>query len=155
MNFQTRSSQLNGIVTMNVIKETEYMIVEWRMAMDSKELVLSVFASVFKVVAAIIIVMLICKGAFSAYEYGIRVFYEPPIESGEGEIIEVTITEKDTVKDIGEKLEKKGLIRDAFLFRMQEALSKYKGELLPGTYELSTAMTAEEMMKIMAEGESE
>ena len=139
---------------MKIVKEIEYMIVEWRMTMDSKELVLSIFASVFKVVAAIIIMMLVYKASLSAYEYGSRVFHEPPVESGEGKIIEVTISEGDTTKEIGEILAEKGLIRDAFLFRIQEALSKYNDELLPGTYELSTAMTAEEMMKIMAEGES-
>ena len=118
--------------------------------MNSKELVLSIFASVFKVVAAIIIIMLVYKCSLSAYEYGNRVFNEPPVSSGEGRMIEVTVSQGDTVKEIGELLERKGLIRDAFLFRIQEALSKYKDELMPGTYELSTAMTAEEMMEIMA-----
>lgn len=47
-------------------------------------------------------------------------------------------------------LEKKGLIRDALLFRIQEMLSAYKDELLPGTYELNTSMTTEEMMEIMS-----
>ena len=47
-------------------------------------------------------------------------------------------------------LEKNGLIRDAALFRVQEMLSAFKDEMRPGTYELNTSMTAEEMMQIMS-----
>jgi len=33
---------------------------------------------------------------------------------------------------------------------LQYLLSEYKQDFKPGTYDLSTAMTAEEMMKVMA-----
>ena len=118
--------------------------------MNSKEVVIPVFSTIFKIVVAVIIVMLVYKWSVSAYEYGQRVFNEPPVSSGSGRVITVTVEEGDTAKEIGNMLEKNGLIRDAKLFQIQEMLSKYKDKILPGTYELSTAMTTEEMMGIMS-----
>lgn len=122
--------------------------------MDSKEIVLSVFATVFKVVLAIIVIMLVYKWSLSAYEYGERVFNEPPVSSGEGRDVTVTVAEGDTVREIGEMLQDKGLIRDAKLFRLQEMLSEYKDKLKPGTYELNTSMRTEEMLAILSAGKA-
>ena len=118
--------------------------------MNSKEVVISVFSTVFKIVLAIIIVMLVYKWSLLAYDYGQRVFNEPPMSAGSGRTVTVIINEGDSAKEIGDKLEKNGLIRDAMLFRIQEMLSAYKDEMQPGTYELNTSMTTEEMMEIMA-----
>ena len=118
--------------------------------MNSKEVVISVFSTVFKIVLAIIIVMLVYKWSLMAYDYGQRVFNEPPMSAGSGRTVTIVVNEGDTAKEIGEKLEKNGLIRDAMLFRIQEMLSAYKDEMQPGTYELNTSMKTEEMMEIMA-----
>ena len=118
--------------------------------MNSKEVVISVFSTVFKIVLAIIIVMLVYKWSLLAFDYGQRVFNEPPMSAGDGRTVTVVVSEGDSAKEIGEKLEKSGLIRDAMLFRIQEMLSAYKNEMQPGTYELNTSMTTEEMMEIMS-----
>ncbi len=118
--------------------------------MKSKNVVMPVFSIVFKVVVAIIIVMLVYTWSKTAYEYGQRVFNEPPVSVGSGRNITVVVNQGDTAKEIGAMLKKNGLIRDAELFMIQEMLSAYKGEMQPGTYELSTAMTTEEMMEIMS-----
>ena len=123
--------------------------------MNSKEIVVSIFASAFKVVLAVIIIMLVYKGSITAYDYGQRVFNEPPITTGSGRTIRVTIAEGSTAREIGEELEKKGLIREARLFVIQEMLSEYKDKLQGGSYELSTSMTTHEMMEILAEGQSD
>ena len=62
----------------------------------------------------------------------------------------VAIVEGKSVMEIGQILEEKGLIRSAYLFYLQEMVSSYHGKLQPGVYELSTAMTPEEMIEIMA-----
>ena len=118
--------------------------------MNSKEVVASIFATVFKIVLAIIIVMLVYKLSLTAYEYGQRVFNEPPMTTGEGRTITVIVEEGDGAKEIGATLEQYGLIRDADLFRIQEMLSAYKDKMKPGAYELNTSMTTDEMMQIMS-----
>ena len=118
--------------------------------MNSKEVVVSIFSTVFKVVLAVIIVMLVYKWSLTAYEYGQRVFNEPPMTAGEGRTVTVVVEEGESAKEIAEDLEMNGLIRDANLFRVQEMLSAYKGKMKPGVYELNTSMTTEEMMAIMS-----
>ncbi len=120
--------------------------------MDSREIVESVFSVAFKIVLVVVAAMFIYKYAVIAYDYGYRIFSEQPMTSGEGRKVEVPITEDMDVKEIGQVLENKGLIRDANLFRMQERLSENHGKIQPGLYELSTSMTAEEMITVMSEG---
>ena len=123
--------------------------------MNSKEVVVSIFSTVFKVVLAIIIVMLVYKWSMTAYEYGQRVFNEPPMTVGDGRTMTVIVEEGDGAKEIGDTLENLGLIRDAELFRIQEMLSAYKDKMKPGAYELNTSMTTDEMMAIMSNGVEE
>ena len=72
-----------------------------------------------------------------------------------GRDVTVVIKEGDSVYQIGKTLKKKGLIDDAKIFVAQEMLSSYKGKLQPGTYILSTSMTPDEMMEILARENTE
>lgn len=101
------------------------------------------------------IIMLIYRGAIMAYDYGYRVFEEPPISVGEGRVISVTITEDMSPGEMGQLFLSKGLIRDDRLFVVQYYLSEFRKELKTGDFELSTAMTVEEMMEAMADAAKE
>ena len=68
---------------------------------------------------------------------------------GEGRSVTVTITEDMSAFEIGKLFESRGLVRDAKLFTIQYYLSEYLKDVGPGTFELSTAMTAEDMMAAM------
>ena len=118
-----------------------------------KEIIFSIFSVTVKVVLGILVVMFIYKYARVAYDYGYRVFTEPPIAMGSGREITVTIGEDASTKEIGEMLENKGLVRDGKLFILQELTSEHRGEIQPGKYSLSTNMTAYEMINIMARAE--
>lgn len=72
-----------------------------------------------------------------------------------GRDVTVVIKEGDSVYQIGKTLKKKGLIDDAKIFVAQEMLSSYKGKQQPGTYILSTSMTPDEMMEILARENTE
>ncbi len=104
---------------------------------------------IVKVVALVFIIMYIFRISAAAYDYGYRVFAEPPVSTGEGRTISVYI-EKQSAKDVGEMLQQKGLIRDANLFRIQELLSEHRGKIQPGIYDLNTSMTAQEMLTVIA-----
>ncbi|MBQ8591729.1 MAG: endolytic transglycosylase MltG [Lachnospiraceae bacterium] len=119
--------------------------------MKNGQIVGAVLGTILKVVVAAVLIVGIYKVSMTAYDYGFRIFGEPPVSEGEGRLITVTVPEGKSVMEIGELLVSVGLIRDAKLFYIQEMVSAYKDELKPGIYELSTSMTAEEMMAIMAE----
>lgn len=98
----------------------------------------------------IVAVVLIYRGAVMCYEYGYRIFQEPPISKGEGRVVSVTIPADYTVTSMASLLESKGLIRDSKLLILQYFCSEYREDIKAGTYELNTAMTAEEMFSVMA-----
>lgn len=124
--------------------------------MDIKQLIGSAIETIIKIVIAVFLVMFVYDTVIKAYDYGYRVFAEEPMTAGEGRTISISVGEGDSVRDIGNNLEEKGLIRDGNLFFIQELLSEYHGDIKPGIYDLNTSMTSAEMMEIMsAEPEEE
>lgn len=113
-------------------------------------LIATVVETIIKVVVLAVAVMFIVRGATKAYDFGYRVFADKPVSVSGGRTITVGISENMSVKDIAAMLEEKGLIEDADLFVVQELLSAYHGEIRPGIYDLSTDMTAAQMMEIMS-----
>jgi len=118
--------------------------------MSIKEVVGSTLELIIKAVVLVIAVMYIIRASAAGYEYGYRVFTEAPVSEGEGRTISVSVEEPVSAAEVGKMLEERGLIRDAKLFVIQELLSENHGKIQPGIYDLSTAMTAEEMLAVMA-----
>ena len=104
---------------------------------------------ILKVVVMILVVYYTYQGVMVCYDYGYRVFAEPAMTTGEGRTVTVTVTEDMSPLDIGKLFESRGLVRDARLFMLQYYFSEYVKDVKPGTFELNTAMTAEEMMAAM------
>lgn len=118
--------------------------------MNIKSLIGMVIETILKVVVIAVVVMAVFQGATKAYDFGYKVFADEPLSLTGGRTITVGITEDADIKEIAEMLQEKGLIEDASLFIVQELLSAYHDEILPGMYDLSTDMTAEQMLAIMS-----
>ena len=118
--------------------------------MKSSSLIGAVFGVIFRVACTVLVVLAIYRGAMLCYDYGYRIFTEPAVSAGEGRAITVTIPADMSAKEMGEFFVSKGLVKDSNLFVLQYYLSEFRKEIKPGTYELTTAMTAEEMMEVMA-----
>ncbi len=118
--------------------------------MKTRQIIGAAVELVVKVVVFAAVCMFILNTSVKAYDYGYRVFAEEPVSAGEGRTISVIVQESDSITDIGQMLEDKGLIRDAKLFIVQEFLSEQHGKLQPGIYDLNTSMTSQEMLEIMA-----
>ncbi|MBR2560646.1 MAG: hypothetical protein IKE31_00695 [Eubacterium sp.] len=87
-----------------------------------------------------------------AYALGHEAFDEQPVDIGEGRTVVVTVTEDMSVYDIGKMLRAEGLLTESpMAFWLQEFLSEYHHQLLPGTYSLKTSMTTQEMFPILAQ----
>lgn len=123
--------------------------------MSVKGIIGSTAELIIKIVFLVFAATYIMRAATAAYDYGFRIFTEEPVSLGEGRTISVSVQDPVSVREVGEMLEERGLIRDANLFVIQELLSENHGKLQPGIYDLSTAMTAEEMMDVMAADASE
>lgn len=105
---------------------------------------------IIKIAAFVFIVMFVFKTAVKAYDYGYRVFAEEPVTVGEGRTISIYVEDTASVKEIGQMLQEKGLIRDANLFVIQELVSENHDKIQPGIYDLNTSMTSEEMLSVMS-----
>ncbi|MBO6133864.1 MAG: endolytic transglycosylase MltG [Lachnospiraceae bacterium] len=117
--------------------------------------ILTSFVGILARLAMTLFLIIMCfKLTVAAYNFGYRVFSEPPISKSNGVSITVDIPTGSSAYNIGKILKNRGLIRDEKLFYIQERLSAYHGKLLPGKYTFQTTMTADDMMKIMA-GEGE
>lgn len=118
--------------------------------MKGKYLIGAVVETVIKVIVLAVVVMFVFRTSTEAYDFGYRVFADEPVSVSGGRTITVGIAQDADIKDIAEMLQEKGLIEDANLFVVQELLSAYHDEILPGIYDLSTSMTASEMLEIMS-----
>ncbi len=116
---------------------------------DSKVLVKILYA-VIRISAVVIVLLLLYKLLFWSYDFGYRIFSDEPMEAGIGRTISVAIVDGKSVKEVGELLENKGLIRNSTLFVFQEKFSEYEGMMKPGVYELKTSMTPQEIIEFMA-----
>ena len=116
---------------------------------------LSVMGLLTRGLITVVALILIYRLGFQAYDFGYRVFSEPPVTNyGDGVELVVVVPMGAGAFEIGRTLERTGLIRDAKLLVAQELLSEYHGKLQPGTYKFSTSMTADEMIEKMAAGET-
>ena len=118
--------------------------------MNGKYLVGAVVEAIIKAIVLVVVIMFVFRAATSAYEFGYKVFADKPISQSEGRTITVGVAEDADIKDVAQMLEEKGLIEDARLFQVQELLSGYHNKIRPGIYDLSTSMTAEEMLAVMS-----
>lgn len=118
--------------------------------MNGKYLAVTVVETIIKVVVIAAVIVFVMRGVTVAYDFGYRVFADEPVSISDGRTITVAVAEGASVKDVAEMLEEKGLIEDAKLFVVQELLSAYHDKILPGIYDLSTDMKAEEMLEIMS-----
>lgn len=123
--------------------------------MKSEKLIFVVLGAILKVAATVAAVFIIYRGAVISYDYGYRILNEPAMSAGEGRTVSVSYTEGMSALDIGRMMEQKGLTRDGKLFALQYLFSEFREDMKPGTYEVSTAMTAEEILAAMVPPASE
>ena len=118
--------------------------------MSSKKVATSVAGTIVKITIYALLIVFIYTMSSKAYEFGYKIFKEEAISVAPGRTVSVAIVEGKTVMEVGEILEEKGLIHNAKVFYFQGKFSESAGDLQPGVYELSTAMTPQEMMAVMA-----
>lgn len=121
--------------------------------MDIRKFSFKVSIMAIKVIIVVCLVMVLVKGASTAYYYGYSIFNDDGMEAEPGMDITVTIDRNASQKDIGKLLEESGLVENANVFWIQTMMVEKGSEMKPGRYELNTSMTAYEMINIMAANE--
>lgn len=108
---------------------------------------------VLLLICLIVILIFLCR---KAYGLGYEVFNQSAVDSGDGRRVTVTITDDMSVYDIGKMLRAEGLLEESpAAFWVQEFISDYHNQILPGTYSLNTAMTPDELIAALAQPEED
>jgi len=107
--------------------------------------------TVFRISVYVILGFVLFYGCSYAYSYGRKVFDAKGIEAAPGTDIKVTIKNGTSVKKLGTILEDYGLIEDDFIFYLQTLVFEYK-KVIPGTYDLNTSMSGEEIIAKLSKG---
>lgn len=122
--------------------------------MKAQKAMLSAGLFILRLAIFILIIVGIYRVGETAYLYCYSIVSDAAVEQAPGRDVSVTLDSDMTVKDVARLLERKGLVKDADIFRIQLKVGKYEDKLKRGSYVLNTSMTPKEMMKIMA-GETE
>ena len=124
--------------------------------MDAGRILMKFFSLCLSVLGFVVFAFLLSRLGEYSFDFGYRVFTEKAMTTEENAKDKVVrITSDMGAKEIGDLLESKELIRDSNLFVVQLMLSAYKDDMKPGTYTLSTSMTAKEMMQVISAEEEE
>lgn len=121
----------------------------------NKKIVEEIIFLILRLAIVAILVILAYKSTTTCYEFGYKIFADEAKDPAPGITKTVAIVDGKSVKEIGKILEEHGLIDDGFLFIFQAKFSEYDGQMKPGVYELSTAMTPYEMIETMATSDEE
>lgn len=104
------------------------------------------------------IIILVIVGIYKLGEYaytcGYSIVANTAAEPEPGRDMRVDLASDMTAKEIAQLLERKGLVRDADIFRIQLKINKYEDRLEPGEYILNTSMPPKKLMQVLS-GETE
>ena len=85
------------------------------------------------------------------YDVGYGVFSQQSKDApGTGIAVWFTVEEGVGATKLAEQLEAEGIVESAREFLIQERVSDYSGKYVPGTYALSSEMTTEEILSVIA-----
>lgn len=115
-----------------------------------RSVVSSFVSTIVRIAVLAVCVLMISKVGKYAFDFGYRIFTEEPMSSAPGRDVAVTIVQGDSLKEVCQMLEEKGLVRDYKLTMIQKKVSVYDGDIEPGFYTLNTSMTADEMFEVIA-----
>lgn len=102
----------------------------------------------------ILLIALIAFGLYQfgmyAFDFGRQIYSEEGMTAAPGKDVAVVVSEGESVKEVAQMLERFGLIRNAYVFMVQERLSRYHGRIQPGNYVLNTSQSGNTMIAILS-----
>lgn len=122
--------------------------------MKAQNAMLSAGLFILRLAILILIIVGIYRVGETAYLYCYSIVADTAVDRSPGKDVSVVLDSGMTAKDTARLLEKKGLVKDAEIFRIQLKLFKYEDKLRTGSYMLNTSMTPKTIMAVLA-GESE
>lgn len=118
--------------------------------MQTRRMVFRIVMFLLKLVLAVVIMAAIYRFGEYAYYFGHSLYDNAAMSDPPGKDVVVVLPEGSTVRQAAELLEARGLIKDPYVFLVQERLSRYHGQMQAGNYVLNTSQNAQEMLAILS-----
>ncbi len=119
-------------------------------------IVLTGFQGAIRILIYILMAVILIYFGRRAYTIGYQVVRTEPVAEENGADVTVTITDDMSVREIGQLLNDWGLIdEEPVSFVLQEFLSEYHNQILPGSYVLNTGMSVDEMLAVLSQAAEE
>ncbi len=99
------------------------------------------------IVVIVLLAVLLYLAVVKGYQLGYQVFSTEEYGNTVGKTITFTVKEGESTKEVANRLEKEGLIEDAFVFRIQTVI--FQKVIVPGTYELGNGMSSREILGVL------
>ena len=105
-------------------------------------------------ILGVLLLLAIIAGASAIiwYQSNISAIYDLTCSAKECELQKFTVKEGEGAQEIANNLEKAGLIKSAFAFRIYLTLQAENKNLLPGEYQFSKSMSVESIVKSLNSG---
>lgn len=117
----------------------------------SSRVALKVISTILKILLNIlfysIVIVLLVKISGVAHDFGYQVFGKVTASEAPGHDTTIEINKGESTMNIASKLELNGVIVNKYSFFLKAKLKKYN--LMPGTYNLNTSMTYDEIFSIL------
>ena len=114
---------------------------------------IGVVANIIVVIIAVAVIYFIGSKGFA---FGAKVFDEQAVDTQEhARQVEVTLPVNITDSKLTDILYDKGLIEDKLIFKVQLALSEYKGKCKAGTYTVDTSMKPTQILAVLCGGSTD
>ena len=114
-----------------------------------KKLFVGTFGLGLNIAIYIVIALFAIRIVTYAYGFSYEVFGNTVMDETSEEIIPIQINEGASTKEVGDLLEKRDLIKYSEAFVLHTQLTKSKGAIKPGNYELSPSMNMDEILGII------
>lgn len=124
--------------------------------MKSGNITVNILKKAICIIVMAVVVIFIIKEARKAYSFGYEVFMDEPVSTEEdARTITITISEGDSVLDIGKMLERRGLIENAYVFFVQSYCYEAGRKITSGSYDLTTDMNSKAIFNAIESQSSE
>jgi len=114
-----------------------------------KKFFFGTFSLALNIIIYAIIIFAAVRIVTFSYNFSYEVFGNTAMSENSEEVVPVQIPEGASTAEIASLLKDKKLIKYKEAFVLHVAISQYKGLIKPGTYELKSSMTMDEILEVI------
>lgn len=118
--------------------------------MQARKILIRILMFMLKLFLVIVIAAGICRLGEAAYRFGHSIYDGQGMTAPPGRDVVIVLPEGTTAGQAAKLLKEKGLIKNSWVFLVQERLSKYHGQMQAGDYVLNTSWSAERILAALS-----